>query len=151
MRSAKLSHRTHLKGKLDRLVAATESWRSKRVIAVHETNCKLLLVLATVGILLAESSAMTGQNLAQVSAIEYQLLKLRAESARFQREKDEQIRRQETENSRVASYNSELFRVVSEFQNHIADQHQHFVSCKKCRQLAKQMNELSRKIERGVR
>ena len=151
MSSTKLSHRTHLRGRLDRLVADTKGWRSNSVIAVHETSRKLLLVLATAGTLLVESIAMTGQNLAQVSPFEYQILKLRAESARFEREKDEQIRRQEAENSRVASYNSELFRIVSEFQNHIADQHQHFVSCKKCRQLAKQMNELSRKIEGGVR
>ena len=118
MSSTKLSRGTHLKSRLDRLVAPTKGWRLKRVIAVHETNRKLLLVLATAGILLAESIAMTGQNLAQVSPFEYQILKLKAESARFQREKDEQIRRQETENSRVASYNCELFRVVSEFQNH---------------------------------
>lgn len=84
MSSAKPSHRTHLKGRIDRLVAATNCWRSNRVIAVHETNRKLLLVLATAGILLAESIAMTGQNLAQVSPFEYQILKLRAESAWIQ-------------------------------------------------------------------
>jgi hypothetical protein len=48
-------------------------------------------------------------------------------------------------------YVAHPFRVVSEFQNHIADQHQHFVSCKKCRHLSKQMSALSKKIERGVR
>ena len=111
----------------------------------------LLLTLIAAGSLLAASIARTGQNLAQVSPFEHQIMKLRAESARFEREKDEQIRRQETENSRVASYNSELLRVVSEFQNHIADQHQQQVSCKTCRHLTRQMSELSKKIERGVR
>jgi hypothetical protein len=118
---------------------------------VAASRRKLLLILIAAGSLLAGSIAMTGQNLAQVSPFERQIMKLRAESARFEREKDEQIRRQETENSRVASYNSELLRVVSEFQNHIADQHQQHVSCKTCRHLTRQMSELSKKIERGVR
>jgi hypothetical protein len=111
----------------------------------------LLLTLIAAGSLLAESIATTGHCLAQVSPFEYQLSKLRAESARFEREKDELIRHQQIESSRVAAYNSELLRVVSEFQNHIADQHQQYVSCKKCRQLTKQMSGLSKKIERGVR
>ena len=112
---------------------------------------RLLLTLMAAGSLLAESIAVTGQSLAQVSPFEHQVMKMRAESARFEREKDEMIRRQESENSRVASYNSELLRVVSEFQNHIADRHQQQVCCKKCRQLTRQMTELSKKIERGVR
>ena len=111
----------------------------------------LLLTLMAAGSLLATAIAMTGQNLAQVSPFEQQIMKLRAETARFEREKGEMIRRQESENSRVASYNSELLRVVSEFQNHIADQHQQYVSSKKCRHLTRQMSELSKKIERGVR
>ena len=77
---------------------------------------RLLLTLIAAGSLLAESIAVTGQTLAQVSPFEHQVLKMRAESARFEREKDEMIRRQESENSRVASYNSQLLRVVSEFQ-----------------------------------
>lgn len=114
--------------------------------------CKgLLLTLMAAGSLLAESIAVTGESLAQVSPFEHQVMKMRAESARFEREKDEMIRRQESENSRVASYNSELLRVVSEFQNHIADRHQQQVSCKKCRHLTRQMSELSKKIERGIR
>ena len=114
--------------------------------------CKgLLLTLMAAGSLLAESIAVTGESLAQVSPFEHQVMKMRAESARFEPEKDEMIRRQESENSRVASYNSQLLRVVSEFQNHIADRHQQQVSCKKCRRLTRQMSELSKKIERGVR
>ena len=112
---------------------------------------RLLLTLIAAGSWLAESIAVTGQTLAHVSPFEHQVLKMRAESARFEREKDEMIRRQESENSRVASYNSQLLRVVSEFQNHIADRHQQQVSCKKCRRLTRQMSELSKKIERGVR
>ena len=112
---------------------------------------RLLLTLMAAGSLLAESIAVTGQSLAQVSPFEHQVMKMRAESARFEREKDEMIRRQESENSRVASYNSELLRVVSEFQNHIADRHQQQVSCKQCRHLTRQMSELSKKIERGIR
>ena len=115
------------------------------------TSRRVLLILMAAGSLLAESIAVTGQSLAQVSPFEHQVMKLRAESARFEREKDEMIRRQESENSRVASYNSELLRVVSEFQNHITDQHQQQVSCKTCRHLTRQMGELSKKIERAVR
>jgi hypothetical protein len=122
--------------------------RLDRPVAPSRT---VLLILMAAGSLLAESIAVTRQSLAQVSPFEHQVMKLRAESARFEREKDAQVRRQETENSRVASYNSELLRVVSEFQNHIADQHQQHVSCKKCRHLTRQMSELSKKIERGVR
>jgi hypothetical protein len=85
---------------------------------VAASRRKLLLTLIAAGSLLAGSIAMTGQNLAQVSPFEHQIMKLRAESARFERQKDEQMRRHETENSRVASYNSELLRVVSAFQNH---------------------------------
>ena len=112
---------------------------------------RVLLILIAAGSLLAEPIAVTGQSLAQVSPFEHQVMKMRAESARFEPEKDEMIRRQESENSRVASYNSQLLRVVSEFQNHIADRHQQHVSCKKCRHLTRQMTELSKKIERGVR
>jgi hypothetical protein len=136
MRPQKHSLRKQPNIRLDKPVAA-----SRRV----------LLILMAAGSLLAESIAVTGQSLAQVSPFEHQVMKLRAESARFEREKDEMIRRQESEHSRVASYNSELLRVVSEFQNHIADQHQQHVSCKKCRHLTRQMSELSKKIERGVR
>ena len=45
-------------------------------------------------------------------------------------EAPELIRHQQIESSRVAAYNSELLRIVSEFQNHIADQHHRFISCK---------------------
>ena len=136
MRLRKHSLRKQPNISLDRPVAASK---------------RLLLTLMAAGSLLAESIAVTGQSLAQVSPFEHQVMKMRAESARFEREKDEMIRRQESENSRVASYNSELLRVVSEFQNHIADRHQQQVSCKKCRHLTRQMSELSKKIERGVR
>ena len=111
----------------------------------------LVLILIAAASLLAEPIAISGDCVAQVSPFDYQLSKLRAESARLEREKAELIRHQKIENSRVASYNSDLLRVVSEFQNHIADQHQHYISCKKCRQLTKQMTALSKKIERGVR
>ena len=50
---------------------------------------RLLLTLMAAGSLLAESIAVTGQSLAQVSPFEHQVMKLRAESARFEREKDE--------------------------------------------------------------
>ena len=137
--------------RLDCPVAVPKSCPVTRLYRVQNTRRNLLLTLFAAGSLLAESIAMTGQSVAQVSPFEYQVLKLKAESARFEREKSEQVYRQETENSRVAAYNSELLKVVSEFQKHIADQHQHFVSCKTCRQLTKQMSELSKKIERGVR
>ena len=136
MRLRKHSFRKQPSIRLDRPVAASK---------------RLLLTLMAAGSLMTESIAVTGQSLAQVSPFEHQVMKMRAESARFEREKDEMIRRQESENSRVASYNSELLRVVSEFQNHIADRHQQQVSCKKCRHLTRQMSELSKKIERGVR
>ena len=86
----------------------------------------------------------------QPSPLEYQVSRLRAESARLERDKEELSRRQETESLRVVSYNEELSRVVSEFQTHIADQHHQILSCSKCRQLAKKMTSLSKKIERGV-
>ncbi len=151
MRPKRHSLRQQLKIRLDRPVAAFRSCPWDRFVWVRNRRRKLLLTLIAAGSLLAESIAMTGQNLAQVSPFEYQVLKLKAESARFEREKDEPVRRQERETSRVASYNSALLRVVSEFQNHITDQHQEYVSCKKCRHLTKQMSELSKKIERGVR
>ena len=50
---------------------------------------RVLLILIAAGSLLAESIAVTGQSLAQVSPFEHQVMKLRAESARFEREKDE--------------------------------------------------------------
>jgi hypothetical protein len=151
MRPERHSDRKQFSSRLDSLVAAPKSCPATRVFLVQNTRRKLLLTLFAAGSFLAESVLMTSQSVAQVSPFEYQVMKLKAESARFEREKNEQLYHQETENSRVAAYNSELLRVVSEFQKHIADQHQHFVSCKTCRQLTKQMSELSKKIERGVR
>jgi hypothetical protein len=101
--------------------------------------------------LVTEPVAMSGQNLAPISRFEYQAMKLKAETTRWEQEKDERIRHQQSESLRVASYNSELLRVVSEFQDHIADQHQQFVSCKECRRWAKEIRELSKRIEGGVR
>jgi hypothetical protein len=151
MRPKRHSQREQSSIRLDCPVAVPKSCPATRFSPVQSTRRKLLLTLLAAGSLLAESIAMTGESVAQVSSFEYQVMKLKAESARFEREKNEQVYRQETENSRVATYNGELLRVVSEFQKHIADQHQHLVSCKTCRQLTKQMSELSKKIERGVR
>jgi hypothetical protein len=134
---------------LDTPIAASINC-SKTRSPVQSTKRKLLLALIAAWGLLAES-AVTRHSLAQVSPFDYQLSKLRAESARLEREKDELIRDRQIESSRVASYNSDLIRIVAEFQNHIADQHHHFVSCKKCKQLTKHMSALSKKIERGVR
>ncbi len=134
---------------LDTPIAASRNCSTTRS-PVQSTKRKLLLTLIAAGGLLAEPTVIR-HSLAQVSPFEYQLSKLRAESARLEREKDELIRDRQIESSRVASYNSDLIRIVAEFQNHIADQHHHFVSCKKCRQLTKHMSALSKKIERGVR
>jgi hypothetical protein len=92
----------------------------------------------------------SGRATPRPSPLEYQFSKLRAESARLEREKEELSRRQEAESLRAVSYNEELSRVLSDFQMHIADQHHQVLSCSKCRQLAKKMTSLSRKIERGV-
>lgn len=151
MRLERPSQRKQSCIRLDRPAAAPKSHSVTRFSGFQNTRRKLLLTLFAAGSFLAESILMTGQSVAQVSPFEYQVMKLKAEVARFEREKSEQLYRQETETSRVAAYNSELLRVVSEFQKHISDQHQHFVSCKTCRQLTKQMSELSKKIEHGVR
>ena len=151
MRPKEHSLKRQLNIRLERLVADSRSCPSNRLFLAQNNRRTLLLTLIVAGTLLAESIAITGHCLAQVSPFEYQLSKLRAQSARFEQEKDELIRHQQIESSRVASYNMDLSRIVSEFQNHIADQHHHFVSCKKCRQLTKQISALSKKIERGVR
>ena len=111
----------------------------------------LLVTLFALASSLAECVAIHGQNLATVSQFEYQAMMLKAEGTRLERERNEQIRAHRSESARVATYNSELLRVVSEFQNHTADQHHQFVSCKDCRRLAKEMSKLTRKIERGIR
>ena len=136
-----------------RPVIASRSFRysSNRFSLVQNRRRMPVLTLFAAASLLAESIAISGYYFAQVSPFDYQLSKLRAESARLEREKDELTRHQQIESSRVASYNMDLSRIVSEFQNHIADQHQQYVSCKKCRQLTKQMSALSKKIQRGVR
>jgi hypothetical protein len=103
-----------------------------------------------VGVLLADFGVLS-QSLAQVSPLEYPLSKLRAESARLQREKAEFFRDRKVERLRVSSHKNDLVSIVAEFQNHIADQHHHFVSCKKCRQFTKQMSALSKGLERRVR
>jgi hypothetical protein len=148
----KLERRSHKQFSfpLDTSTAPSRNWSTTKSFRVQRAKRRLLLALIAAGGLLAES-AVTRHSLAQVSPFNYQLSKLRAESARLEREKDELIRDRQIESSRVASYNSDLIRIVAEFQSHIADQHHHFVSCKKCRQLTKHMSALSKKIERGVR
>ena len=112
----------------------------------NRSNAGPLMKVTTLLILLLWS----GHAMPQPSSLEYQISRLRAESARLERDKEELSRRQEAESLRVVSYNEELSRVVSEFQMHIADQHHQVLSCSKCRQLAKKMTSLSKKIERGV-
>jgi len=119
-----------------------------KFLPLRKTERKLLLILTALGALLTDFGTQT---LAQVSPFEYELSRLRAESARLQREKAEFFRDRKMESLRVSSYNNDLVRIVAEFQNHIADQHHHFVSCKKCRQFTKQMSALSKRMERGVR
>jgi hypothetical protein len=111
-------------------------WGSRR-LSITLTFCSLLVSGA--------------RDQAQPSHCEYQLMKLRAESARWEREKEELNGRRGTESLRVPSYNDELLRVLSEFQIHISDQHQRYLSCSRCRQLAKKMTELSKKIEHSIR
>jgi hypothetical protein len=121
-----------------------------RFSLLRKNGRKLSRILIAVGVLLTDFGVLS-QSLAQVSPFEYQLSKLRAESARLQREKAEFFRDRKIQSLRVSSYNNDLISIVAEFQNHIADQHHHFVSCKKCRQFTKQMSALSKRIERGVR
>ena len=149
----KLERRSHKQFSfpLDTSTAPSRNWSTTKSFRGSEQETKVTAHSHCRWRVTGGIHAMTRHCLAQVSPFDYQLSKLRAESARLEREKDELIRHQQIESSRVASYNSDLFRVVSEFQSHIADQHHHFVSCKKCRQLTKQMSALSKKIERGVR
>jgi hypothetical protein len=87
------------------------------------------------------------------SSIALRISAFEAESriCQIAREKAEFFRDRKVESLRVSSHKNDLVRIVAEFQNHIADQHHHFVSCKKCRQFTKQMTSLSKKIEGGVR
>src|SRR5689334_12851808 len=131
MRSDKRLCRVHTSASLKAEPVAREEQANRR--RPNRSNARRLIKGTTLLTLLLWG----GYAMPQPSSLEYQISRLRAESARLERDKEELSRRQEAESLRVVSYNEELSRVVSEFQTHIADQHHQVLSCSKCRQLAK--------------
>jgi hypothetical protein len=79
------------------------------------------------------------------------LMASHAETQQFYHQKQEFARSKELERTNIPQYNIELSLAVSRFHKHIADMHQRHVTCSICRKQVKQIRDLAKKIDQGMK
>ena len=102
---------------------------------------------------LLASCSCTGSLQAQNAGNEARLLLMasHAEIQRFYHQKQEFAHSKELERTHIPQYNIELSLAVSRFHEHIADMHQRHVTCSICREQVKQIRNLAKKIDQGMK
>ena len=113
---------------------------------VHSRSVLLQLTLLA-------SCSGTGSLLAQNAGNEARLVLMtsHAETQQFYHQKQEFARSKELERTNIPQYNIELSFAVSRFHKHIADMHQRHVTCSICREQVKQIRNLAKKIDQGMK
>ena len=109
-----------------------------------------ILVLASLWVVLMVS---TRQTEAQSNRFQVQmdLLSVQDSVRQFYETQAENQRCRERERLNVPSYSSDLSKVATEFQKHIADMHFRHVTCKICKDQVKRIRQLAKDIEGAMK